>query len=122
MPHVDGLQVMRRLMRADVPIHSMLQADRHARAQGKEPGFIPVVSSDPSQPSALPMKDVYDWFTAQADRTKGWENKVTFRGIELVRAYRPGLVIDAISPTPLLIGDCSNRRYVNACRSMSGSL
>ena len=90
-------------MRADVPVDSMFQADRHARAQGKEAGFIPVVSSDPSQPSAMPMKDAYDWFIAQADRTKGWENKITFRGIELVRAYRPGLVIDAISPTPLLM-------------------
>ena len=81
----------------------MFQADRHARAGGKEPAFNPVVSTDPSQPGALPTKDAYDWFIAQADRTKGWENKVTVRTLELVRAYRPGLMIDAISPTPLLM-------------------
>ena len=36
-------------------------------------------------------------------RTTGWQNKVSVRSMELLRGYRPGLVIGCISPTPLLM-------------------
>ena len=103
VPAVDGLQTLRRLVRPDSRIEAMFQADRHARAQGKEPAFMPVVAEDTTPPSALPMKAAYDFFMHGSSKTKGWENKVTVRSIELLRGYRPGLVIDCISPTPLLM-------------------
>ncbi|MCJ1475826.1 hypothetical protein MMC13_004490 [Lambiella insularis] len=93
----------RRLIRPDAGIDAVFQADRHARAEGKEPAFQMIVPPDPSQPAVLPMKAAYDFFMERSAKTTGWENKVTVRSLELLRGYRPGLVTDSISPTPLLM-------------------
>ena len=95
----------RRLIRPDAGIDTVFEADRHARATGgsEKANFMPIVAPNPTDPAALPMKDAYDFFMAEDARTTGWQNKVTVRSLELLRAYRPGLVTDTISPTPLLM-------------------
>lgn len=52
--------------------------DRHARAQGKEPGKVPVVDEDPQKPSALPTPDSFKFFSAW-EKKSSWKNEVTIR-------------------------------------------
>ena len=103
VPHISGIEAARRLIPWDAGVDAIFQADRHARAQGKEPAVVPVVAADASAGPALPMRDAYDFFMKISAEAPGWDNKVTVRTLELFRGYSPGLVIDAISPTPLLM-------------------
>jgi hypothetical protein len=52
--------------------------DRVSRAQGKEPGFVPVVDADPLKPSALPTPDSYEFFSSW-EKKSNWKNQVTLR-------------------------------------------
>src|SRR5829696_6406967 len=59
VPLVSGWRNVLRLVRADLVAgyRAMFDADRDARAQGKEPGMVQVVSDDPMIPCALPTPD-----------------------------------------------------------------
>jgi hypothetical protein len=99
--------------------------DRITRANGGEPGFVPVVDADPLKSSALPTPDSHEFFSAW-EKKSNWKNTVTVRSwvldaslesfssltiadrcilqsIELFRGYEPQQLIERISPTPLLM-------------------
>jgi len=111
VPCVDGWANFHRLIRPDFVggLNDTFQADRHARAEGKEPSLLPVVHENPLAPSALPTADSHEFFTAWAKKSE-WKNEVTVRSIEAFRGYNPAANIHRISPTPLLmtvgINDC----------------
>jgi len=106
VPLISGYRNRQRLVRADLVAQAerLLEADRQARLRGEPPATIPVVAQDPlATPCALPTQDSYQWFTESAKRAPSWRNEVTIRSLELVLEYEPGLFVDRVSPTPLLM-------------------
>jgi fermentation-respiration switch protein FrsA (DUF1100 family) len=106
VPLISGHRNARRLIRADMiaAVQEMFVADRKARYAGEPPGMIAVVSDDPAVPSALPTADSYEWFTETAEkRAPAWRNEVTLRSVEMFMEYEPGVYIEHVSPTPLLL-------------------
>jgi len=106
VPLISGHRNARRLIRADMiaAVQGMFVEDRKARYAGKPPGMIPVVSSDPNVPCALPTPDSHEWFTETAKlRAPAWRNEVTLQSVELFTEYEPGAYVEYISPTPLLM-------------------
>ena len=79
-PCVDGWANFHRLIRPDfiAGLDGMFQADRHARAEGKEPGRLPVVDENPMAASALPTPDSFTFFSAW-EKKCNWKNDVTVR-------------------------------------------
>ena len=106
VPLVSGWRNVLRLVRADLvgQFRAMFDADRDARAAGKEPQLVPVVNDDPLGPAALPTPDSFEWFTDTGrTRAPSWRNEVTLRSVEMLTEYEPGVYIDRVSPTPLLM-------------------
>jgi uncharacterized protein len=106
VPLISGWRNVLRLVRADLvaQFRGMFDADREARYQGKEPELVPVVNDDPLGPAALPTPDSFEWFTATGrTRAPSWRNEVTLRSVELLTEYEPGIYIERISPTPLMM-------------------
>jgi uncharacterized protein len=106
VPLISGWRNVLRLVRADLvaQFRGMFDADRDARYQGKEPEMVPVVNDDPLGPAALPTPDSFEWFTATGrTRAPTWRNEVTLRSVELLTEYEPGIYIERISPTPLMM-------------------
>jgi len=104
VPCVSGWENFHRLVRPDFAMgfNTAFAADRVARAEGKEPGVVPVSDADPMKPSALPTTDSWEFFSAWEKKSK-WKNTVTIKTIELMRGYEPQQLIDKISPTPMLM-------------------
>ena len=106
VPLISGWRLALRLIRADMiaPVREQFDADREARMAGKPAAMIPVVSNDPAGACALPTADSYAWFTETGrTRAPAWRNEVTLRSVELFTEYEPGIYIDRIAPTPLLM-------------------
>ena len=106
VPLISGWRNVLRLVRADLvaQFRALFDADREARYQGKEPEMVPVVNDDPLGPAALPTPDSFEWFTATGQsRAPAWRNEVTLRSVELLTEYEPGIYIERISPTPLMM-------------------
>jgi fermentation-respiration switch protein FrsA (DUF1100 family) len=106
VPLVSGSRNARRLIRADMvaPFRAQFDADREARFLGKAPAMVPVVAEDPFAPCALPTPDSWQWFTETSrTRAPAWRNEVTMRSVEMFMEYEPGVYIDQIAPTPLLM-------------------
>jgi fermentation-respiration switch protein FrsA (DUF1100 family) len=106
VPLISGWRLALRLIRSDMiaPVREQFDADREARFAGKPPAMIPVVSNDPAAASALPTADSYQWFIETGrTRAPAWRNEVTLRSVEMFTEYEPGVHIDRIAPTPLLM-------------------
>jgi fermentation-respiration switch protein FrsA (DUF1100 family) len=106
VPLVSGWRNVLRLVRADLvaQFRAMFDADRDARAAGKEPQLVPVVNDDPLGPAALPTPDSFQWFTETGrTRAPSWRNEVTLRSVEMLTEYEPGSYIGRVSPTPLMM-------------------
>ena len=106
VPLVDGIENVRRLVRADVvpAFQGLLNEERAARAT--DPGkisYFPVVSED-CNGCVLPTPDSWEWFSQTgATRAPTWKNEMTWESVEKLIEYRPGAHIHLISPTPLLM-------------------
>jgi fermentation-respiration switch protein FrsA (DUF1100 family) len=106
VPLISGWRLALRLIRADMiaPVREQFDADREARLARRPPAMIPVVSNDPAAACALPTADSYAWFTETGrTRAPAWRNEVTLRSVEMFTEYEPGVYIDRIAPTPLLM-------------------
>jgi hypothetical protein len=55
-----------------------MATDRAARAEGKEPIYVPVVDADPLKSSALPTPDSYEFFSSWEKKSQ-WKNSVTVK-------------------------------------------
>lgn len=106
VPLISGWNLVRRLVRADMiaAVQEQFVADREARFAGGPPAMMAVVSDDPAVPAALPTADSHAWFTETGrTRAPAWRNETTLRTVEMFTEYEPGVYIDKISPTPLLM-------------------
>ena len=96
----------RRLIRADfiAAVQGQFDADRKARYAGQPRAMIPVVAQDPMAPCALPTPDSWQWFTETGkSRAPAWQNEVTLQSVEMFTEYEPGVYIEWVSPTPLMM-------------------
>jgi fermentation-respiration switch protein FrsA (DUF1100 family) len=106
VPLVSGMKNIQRLVRQDfiAPNRAMFDEDRAARFRGEPPAMVPVVDPDPMAVSALPTPDSWEWFSETGkSRAPSWRNEVTLRTVELLMEYEPGVYVERISPTPLLM-------------------
>jgi fermentation-respiration switch protein FrsA (DUF1100 family) len=106
VPLVSGFRNIQRLMRQDFVAanRAAFDQDRAARYRGEPPAMVPVVDPDPLAVSVLPTPDSWEWFSETAkDRAPSWRNEVTLRTVEMLMEYEPGVYIERISPTPLLM-------------------
>lgn len=66
--------------------------------------MMAVVSDDPAVPCSLPTAESFRWFTETSRlRAPSWKNETTLRTVEMFTEYEPGVYIDKIGPTPLLM-------------------
>jgi len=77
-------------------------ADRQGRMQGAEPKRRRVIPQG-DDPGLYGGADAVAFWGAASEIAPSWENSVTLRSSELVSFYEPGLTIDRIGPTPLLM-------------------
>jgi uncharacterized protein len=85
--------------------------DRAERAMKGTVNYIAVVAPS-GEPSSLPTKESYEWFTEASKRAPKWINKVTIESIEKLIQYNPAADIRAISPAALLMIVASNDTIV----------
>lgn len=101
----DGLTDLRR----------RLDADRLARFRNEAPAMIPI-APDLDNPATESTDDIgfesiepfgndgVAWFrNMRPDRRATWRNETTFRTLDLYLEYEPGICIERIGPTPLLM-------------------
>jgi uncharacterized protein len=106
VPLVTGMGNIQRLVRQDFlgPNRAAMEQDRAARYRGEPPVMVPVVDPDPLAVSALPTPDSWAWFNETGEkRATAWRNEVTLRTVEMLMEYEPGVYMERISPTPLLM-------------------
>src|SRR5918996_3288379 len=106
VPLVSGFRNIQRLVRQDflAPNRAAMDQDRAARYRGEPPAMVPVVDPDPLAVSALPTPDSWEWFSETGkSRAPAWKNEVTLRTVEMLMEYEPGVYLERISPTPLLM-------------------
>lgn len=106
VPLISGHRNARRLIRADfiAAVQGQFDADRKARYAGQPRAMIPVVAQDPMAPCALPTPDSWQWFTETGkSRAAAWRNEVTLQSVEMFTEYEPGVYIEWVSPTPLMM-------------------
>lgn len=103
---ISGYRNFQRFIRQDMMggLRAQFDADREARFNGAKPAMVPVVSTDPLAPSALPTVDSAEWFLETGrTRAPAWRNEVTLRTVEMITEYEPGSYVAKISPTPLMM-------------------
>ena len=106
VPLISGHRNARRLIRSDfiAAVQGQFDADRKARYAGQPRAMIPVVAQDPMAPCALPTPDSWQWFTETGkSRAPAWRNEVTLHSVEMFTEYEPGVYIEWVSPTPLMM-------------------
>lgn len=106
VPLISGYRNVLRLVRNDMiaPTRAQFDQDRESRMAGNPPAMVPVVTNDPLGAAALPTADSYEWFTKTGEtRAPSWKNEVTLRTVEMLMEYEPGVYIERVSPTPLLM-------------------
>ena len=106
VPLISGHRNARRLIRSDfiAAVQGQFDADRTARYAGQPRAMIPVVAQDPMAPCALPTPDSWQWFTETGkSRAPAWRNEVTLHSVEMFTEYEPGVYIEWVSPTPLMM-------------------
>jgi hypothetical protein len=108
VPSISGYRTsLRRINLEMLPlILEQFHADRKARFAGKPPAHIPLVDNSAHPLSALPTAEAWNFFMGkevEAWRKKNWRNEVTLRSSEMFIEYEPGIYLERISPTPLLM-------------------
>jgi uncharacterized protein len=104
VPLIDGWESMQRIAGAE-PLAQMVQqlvAERERIYAGEPPTLVPVVD-DKGEFCALGSPDAWEWFQLAGREAPNWRNQVTLRSLERLLEYAPGLTIDRIAPTPLLL-------------------
>ncbi len=102
-PTINGYeQGLRRVApHAVAALEEAFVQDERAQLKGEPPQTRAVVSRDPSVPAAYYDEEAVNFFLNPGETP--WENKVTLRSIRQSRMYQPGLWVDKVSPTPLLM-------------------
>jgi len=94
-------------------IRARFAADRAARMRGQPPEMVPIVAGLTPEETAdgdaetiwRPVgNDQRRWCSAiPGHRLEHWRNEMTLRSLELYASYEPGVHIELIAPTPLMV-------------------
>ncbi|WP_396919266.1 alpha/beta hydrolase [Mycolicibacterium sp.] len=104
VPTISGFQQSLRRVPPDQVANLQAQfiSDDRAQFGGEPPAVQAVVSSDPAVPAAYRAPDAIAFYT-QPTPENVWHNSMTVRSSRAARMYEPGIWIDRVSPTPLLM-------------------
>jgi dipeptidyl aminopeptidase/acylaminoacyl peptidase len=112
VPTISGWQTtLRRIAPQALPgQRAAWDADRLERYKGNPPKMVPMVV-DPAAGGAAShgSADAWEFFTGKNApekdkwRFKKWRNETTLRSLEMYSEYEPGVFIERIAPTPLLM-------------------
>ena len=105
VPAISGWGSLSRVIPAAAwpHIRRNFDADRMGRFKGEPPQMIPVVPEREGGEGALTSPDAAAFFLAMRERAPTWENAITRRSVEMIIEYEPGLYIDRLGETPLLM-------------------
>jgi cephalosporin-C deacetylase-like acetyl esterase len=80
-PGLSGLEVVTRQAppHAVQAMRSLFEMDRLARAEGKEPIRVPVVSNQPGVQATLPSPESWEFFSKYEGDGSSWKNELTLR-------------------------------------------
>ncbi len=103
-PAIDGVAAGQRRVPPErvAALEALFDADEQAQLRGDSPAYQTIVSADPSENASYRSKDSIEFFL-QPIPEGIWENKVTLRSTRWARMYQPGLFVDRVSPTPLMM-------------------
>lgn len=104
VPTISGYEQGRRRDSPDVlpAFEQLLVDDLRAQHRGESPRMQAVVSVNPSELAAYRTPDSVDFYI-QPLPEGAWSNAVTLRSTLAARMYEPGIWVERISPTPLLM-------------------
>jgi len=104
VPTISGLRTFLRRVPpgAVASVRADFARDRAARMTGKAPEMRQVIPAQ-GAPGIYGGADAVAFWTSAAEIAPSWRNEVTLRSLELASEYEPGMVIDRIGPTPLLM-------------------
>ncbi|MCW2285190.1 fermentation-respiration switch protein FrsA (DUF1100 family) [Rhodoblastus acidophilus] len=104
VPTISGLQTFLRRVPpgAVASVRADFARDRAARLAGEKPEMRHVIPTE-AAPGIYNGPDAVSFWTSAAVVAPTWRNAVTVRSLELASEYEPGMVIDRIGPTPLLM-------------------
>lgn len=87
---------------AAAALEASFASDELAQLNGEEPHRIALVADDGVTPATFTDPEAVSFYL-QPIPDGLWENHVTLRSSRASRAYEPGIYIDRVSPTPLLM-------------------
>ncbi|KAF1072110.1 MAG: hypothetical protein GAK45_00324 [Pseudomonas citronellolis] len=103
VPTISGHQSLLRRAGAQLAeLRAGFAADRAARYQGQPPRYRRVIAEG-AEAGIYAGADAEAFYGAARTLAEGWDNRVTLRSSELASEYEPGLLIERVSPTPLLL-------------------
>lgn len=104
VPTISGFETgLRRVQPEAVEaLEARLAADERAQFEGAAPSTHAIVSADPSVPASYRTAEAIDFYTQEVPAGV-WQNEVTLRSMRWARMYEPGVWIERVSPTPLLM-------------------
>jgi fermentation-respiration switch protein FrsA (DUF1100 family) len=105
VPTISGYQQGLRRIPPDAvaAIEQAFAEDERAQARGEPPRYQALVGADPALPASYRAPDAIDFFLQALPEGTNWENTVTVRSTRAARMYEPGVWVDRVSPTPLLM-------------------
>jgi fermentation-respiration switch protein FrsA (DUF1100 family) len=109
VPTISGFEQSRRRVAPDdvAALEAALDADERAQLAGEAPSTQALASADPAVAASYRARDAVDFYLQELPEGTRWDNTVTVRSARKARMYEPGVLIDRVSPTPLLmiVGD-----------------
>jgi fermentation-respiration switch protein FrsA (DUF1100 family) len=104
VPTISGGQTFLRRVSpgAITSVRADFAKDRAARLEGEAPRMRHVIPQGDA-PGIYNGTDAVAYWTSAATVAPSWRNTVTLRSLELASEYEPGMLIDRIGPTPLLM-------------------
>lgn len=105
VPTISGFEQGLRRIPPDAvaPLEQAFAEDERAQARGEMPHYQALVGADPAVPASYRSPEAIDFFLQPLPEGTVWENTVTIRSTRAARMYEPGVWIDRVSPTPLLM-------------------
>lgn len=104
VPNISGYrQALRRVPPHLVPtLEEGFAEEERSAARGEPVSYQKIVSDDPAVRASYYSGDAIDFYLQKLPEGV-WENRVTVRSTRMARMYEPGLFIQRVSPTPLLM-------------------
>jgi hypothetical protein len=105
VPTISGYQQGLRRIPPDAvaALEQAFAEDERAQARGEPPHYQALVGADPAVPAAYRSEEAIDFFLQPLPEGTNWQNTVTVRSTRAARMYEPGVWVDRVSPTPLLM-------------------